>query len=124
MNLVDSCGWLEFFADGPNAGFFSDSIQDSDKLVVPTVCILEVFKRVLEQRGETAALEAITAMQQGKVVPLDAATALNAARLSSEHKLALADSVILATAHDHRAVIWTQDADFRKIPGVKYRAKR
>jgi len=123
MNLVDSCGWLEYFADGPNVRFFAKPIEDVDNLLVPTICLLEVFKRVFQQRGEAAALQAITNMQEGHVVSLDTPVALTAARISAELKLPLADSVVLATARAHDAVVWTQDADFENIPGVKYKAK-
>jgi predicted nucleic acid-binding protein len=124
MNLVDSSAWLEYFADGPNAEFFAAAIEDVEKLVVPTICLLEVFKRVLQQRGEGDALSAVAQMQQGRVVELDTALALSAARLGFELKLPMADSVILATARACRATIWTQDADFRRLAEVKYRAKR
>jgi len=124
MNLVDSCGWLDYFADGPNAKFFGKAIEDVDRLLVPTICLLEVFKRVFQQRGETAALQAVTNMQEGRVVSLDTATALTAARISADLKLPMADSVILATARAHDAVVWTQDADFDGLPGVKYKAKQ
>jgi len=124
MNLVDSSAWLEYFADGPNADFFAAAIEDTGKLVVPTVCLLEVFKRVLQQRGESDALSVATQMQQGRVVELDASLALGAARLSFDLKLPLADSVILATARAHKATLWTQDADFERLPGVKYKAKK
>ena len=124
MNLVDSCGWLEYFADGPNAKFFGKAIEDVDRLLVPTICLLEVFKRVFQQRGEAAALQAVTNMQEGRVVSLDTATALRAARISADLKLPMADSVILATAQAHDAVVWTQDADFKSIPAVNYKAKQ
>jgi len=124
MNLVDSSAWLEYFANGPNAGFFAPAVEKIEDLLVPTICLLEVFKRVLQQRGEGAALQAVAQMQQGQVVELDAPLALSAARISHELKLPLADSVILATARAHDALIWTQDADFAKISGVKYAAKR
>lgn len=123
MNLVDSCGWLEYFADGPNAGFFARPIEDAPNLLVPTLCLLEVFKRVFQQRGEAAALQVVANMQQGRLVDLDAATALTAARISIEHKLPVADSIILATARLHEAVVWTQDADFQGLDGVRYKAK-
>jgi predicted nucleic acid-binding protein len=121
---VDSCGWLEYFADGPNASFYAPSIEAVDRLVVPTICILEVFKNVFRQRGENAALQAVAAMEQGSVVDLDASIALAAARLGAELGLPLADSVILATARARKALIWTQDADFKKINGVRYAKKR
>lgn len=124
MNLVDSSAWLEYFANGPNAGFFARAVEETDKLLVPTICLLEVFKRVLQQRGEGAALRAVAQMQQGKVVDLDRSLALSAARTSLDTKLPLADSVILATARAYGAVIWTQDADFAKVKGVKYAAKQ
>jgi predicted nucleic acid-binding protein len=121
---VDSCGWLEYFADGPNASFYAPSIEAVDRLVVPTTCILEVFKNVFRQRGENAALQAVAAMEQGSVVDLDASIALAAARLGVEFGLPLADSVILATGRACKALIWTQDADFKKIDGVRYAKKR
>ena len=123
MNVVDSSGWLEYFADAANASFFAKSIADTERLVVPTISLLEVFKRVLQQRGENAALQAVAHMRQGRVVPLDAEAALVAAKLGVEHKLPLADSVILATARLHGATVWTQDADFKGIEGVRYVAK-
>ena len=119
-NLVDSCGWLEYFADGPNASFYAPSIENVDRLVVPTICMLEVFKNVLRQRGENAALQAAAAMEQGRVVALDTPISLSAAKLGAELGLPLADSVILATARANKALIWTQDADFKKIDGVRY----
>lgn len=124
MNLVDSCGWLEFFADGPNADFFAPALEDLSSLLVPSICLLEVSKRILAQRGEGPALQAAAAMQQGKVVTLDETLALEAARLGLEHRLPLADSVILATAREHRAIIWTQDRDFEGLDGVKYVEKK
>ena len=120
MNVVDSSGWLEYFADGPNANFFAPAIEDTDNLLVPTISLLEVFKRVTEQRGEDAALQAAALIQQGKMVDLDASIALEAARVGMEHKLPMADSVILASARIHGATIWTQDADFKGLEEVKY----
>jgi predicted nucleic acid-binding protein len=120
MNLVDSCGWLEYFADGPQADFYAPALEDPGSLLVPTICLLEVFKRVLQQKGEDAALQAAAAMHQGMVVPLDATLALKAARISHDLKLPLADSVILATAQTYQAIIWTQDTHFRGLAGVRY----
>ena len=120
MNVVDSSGWLEYFADGPNADFFAPAIENVDDLVVPSISIYEVFKRVLEQRGEGDALQAIVAMQQGNVVNLDNTLALSAAKLSLAMKIPMADSIILATARFHDAVLWTQDGDFEGVAGVQY----
>jgi len=120
MNLVDSCGWLEYFADGPHADFYAPAIQDTALLIVPTICILEVFKRVLQQRGEDTALQIVAAMHQGQIVTLNASIALRAAKAGSELRLPLADSVILATAEAYGALIWTQDSHFKKFTGVRY----
>jgi len=124
MNVVDSSGWLEYFADGPNAAVFAKPIEATRSLLVPTLSLFEVFKRVTQQRSEDDALRAIAVMEQGKIVDLDRATALEAARLSIEHGIAMADSVMLATAYRHRATLWTQDADFDGLQGARYFAKR
>jgi len=124
MNVVDSSAWLEYFANGPNASFFAKPIENAEKLIIPSLSLFEVFKRVLQQRDETDALQAVAIMQQGSVVDLDSAIALNAARLSVETKLPLADSVILATARQYDATLWTQDADFKGLDKVQYRRRR
>ena len=124
MKVVDSSAWLEYFANGPNASFFAPAIEQTEDLLVPSLTLHEVFKRILQQRDEGSALQAVAAMQQGTVVDLDARIALDAARISLKHKLPLADSVILATAQALDAAVWTQDDDFKDIPGVQYRKKK
>lgn len=123
MNVVDSCGWLEYFANGANADFFAPAVEDAASLVVPAISLFEVFKRVLQQRSENDALQAVAIMQQGQVVAVDETLALAAAKLSFDLKLPMADSLILATARAHAATLWTQDDDFEGIPGVQYIAK-
>src|SRR5262245_44589868 len=120
MNVVDSSGWLEYFAAGRNADFFSPAIEDTPRLIVPTLSLFEVFKRVYQQRGEAAALQAVAAMHQGTVVNLDSVLALAAARLSVAERLRLADSIMLATARASGATFWTQDSDFEGREGVRY----
>jgi predicted nucleic acid-binding protein len=124
MNVVDCSGWLEFFADGPNAAVFAKPIEALRSLIVPTVSLYEVFKRVLQQRTEDDALQAIAVMEQGKVVDLDRVIALEGACLAMAHRLPMADALILATARRHRATLWTQDGDFDGLDGVRYFAKR
>jgi predicted nucleic acid-binding protein len=124
MNVVDSSAWLEYFSDGPNAQAFAKPIEATRSLLVPSLSLFEVFKRVSQQRGEDDGLRAIAVMEQGTVVDLDRATALEAARLSIKHHLAMADSVMFAAAQRLRATLWTQDSDFNGLPGVKYFAKR
>ncbi|MBU2601759.1 MAG: type II toxin-antitoxin system VapC family toxin [Actinobacteria bacterium] len=123
MNVVDSCGWLEYFGDGPNATFFSDALAATSELIVPSMTIYEVFKRIIQQRDEGDALQAVAMMQQGRVVELSSPLALSAARLSLEYNLPMADSIILATARAHGATLWTQDVDFESVLGVRYIAK-
>ena len=120
MNVVDSCGWLEYFANGGNANFFAPAIEDTAALIVPAISLFEVFKRILQQRSEHEALRAVAAMQQGRVIALDETLSLSAAKLSFDLNLPMADSLTLATARAHAATLWTQDADFSGIPGVRY----
>lgn len=124
MNVVDSSGWLEYFADDSNADFFAPAVEKTSELVVPTVSIFEVFKRMHQQKGDEAALQAITAMMQGQVVELDATLALNAAKLSGDLHVPMADSMILATAQAFDAELWTQDADLKGIDKVRYIKKK
>ena len=123
MNVVDSSGWLEYFSDGENASFFAPAIEDTAHLIVPVICIYEVFKRLLILRDEHVALVHIGDMHQGQIADLTAPIALQAAKLSAELKIAMADSIILATARAHRATLWTQDVDFKGLNGVEYIAK-
>ena len=124
MNLVDSSAWLEYFGGGPNAGQFARVIEDVASLLVPTIVLVEVSRRIMQQRGEDEALQAAALLHQGQVVDLDSGLALSAAQLGIAHKLPLADSIILATAKQFNATIWTMDGDFEGIPHVRYFAKR
>ena len=120
MNVVDSSGWIEYFADKENADFFAEPIEQTGALIVPTVSLYEVFKHVLREESRAKALEAVAYMKQGRVVDLNATLALEAARTSHMLKLPMADSMILATARAHGAELWTQDRDFENIEGVRY----
>jgi predicted nucleic acid-binding protein len=122
-NVVDSSGWLEYLADGPNSDFFATALENPATLIVPTLSILEVFKWVLRERGEDAALQAAALMQQGEIVELDVSIALRASKIGLAHRLPLADSVMLATARAHNALLWTQDSDFEGLDDVSYRRK-
>jgi predicted nucleic acid-binding protein len=124
MNVVDSSGWLEYFARGSNASFFAPVVKATDILVVPTVCMYEVFKRLLAQRGEEGALQAIGIMSLGIIADLTREITVSAAYISSKFKIAMADSFILATARANNAILWTQDADFEGIDGVHYIDKK
>jgi len=120
MNIVDSSGWLAYFADEPNAKHFLTPLSDSALLIVPTLTIYEVFKVILRETSENEALHAAVAMQKGTVVDLTTPLAIAASKLSLEHNLPMADSIILATAQEFKAILWTQDSDFKNMKNVKY----
>lgn len=124
MNIVDSSGWLAYFADESNAKHFIVPLSNPNKLIVPAITIYEVFKVILRESSENDALQAVVAMQKGEVIDLNKSLALSAARLSLEHQLPMADSIILATAQAFKATIWTQDVDFKDISKVKYFPKK
>jgi toxin FitB len=124
MNVVDSSGWLEYFADGENADFFAPAIEDTKNLSVPVICIYEVFKRILQQSGLSEAQLHVSDMHQGEIVDLTSSLALSAAKLSAELKLPMADSIILAVARTRNATLWTQDEHFKDLEGVKYVVKK
>jgi predicted nucleic acid-binding protein len=124
MNVVDSSGWLEYFADGSNAEFFAPAIEDTKNLLVPVICIYEVFKRILQQSGVIEAQQHIGDMKLGQIIELDESLALSGAKLSVDLKLPMADSLILATARANHATFWTQDEHFKKLDGVKYVKKK
>jgi predicted nucleic acid-binding protein len=120
MNIVDSSGWLEYFAEGTNAGFFAPVIEEINNLLVPVICIYEVFKRIMQLQGLDTAELRIADLYKGKVIELDAPLALSAAKISTEMKLPMADSILLATARSHNATLWTQDEHFSGIEGVRF----
>ena len=120
MNVVDSSAWLEFFKKSERTALYRQAILDTERLLVPVICLYEVFKTLCRQRSEADALEALEAMHQGRVIDLSAELAVNAAQLSLEHSLPMADASILATAYSEEAELWTQDADFEGLPGVRY----
>jgi predicted nucleic acid-binding protein len=124
MNAVDTSGWIEFLFEGHNAGVFAPLIEDVDNLVVPVICLYEVFKKVNAVADEAKALQAIGQMKQGRVTEVSEPIALRAALISLKHRLPMADSLILSTAWSEQATLWTQDEHFAGLPGVEYRAAR
>lgn len=124
MNLVDTSGWIEYFFGEPNAAYFASPIETTGELIVPVICIYEVFKKVNITADEAQALQAVAQMKQGSVVDITEDIALSAALVSIRHKLPMADSLIYATARAHGATLWTQDDHFSKLPGVKYKKAR
>ena len=121
MNIVDSSGWLEYFADSKRASLFAKPIEDTENLIVPVISLYEVFKKLLLTSDEDIALTAVAHMQMGKVIDLDQDLAMTASRVSIEYKLPMADSIIWSTALRFKATLWTQDEDFSGLKGkLKY----
>ena len=124
MNLVDTSGWIEYFFSGRNAVYFTSPIEAVDDLIVPVICLYEVFKKVNIVGNEAQALQAIAQMKQGRIIDLTEDIALSAALISLKYKLPMADSLIFATAQANGAILWTQDDHFERLPGVNYRDAR
>lgn len=117
--VVDSSGWIEVFSHGGQADHVLALMADEATLVVPAICIFEVFQWVLREHGEAQAVQA-AAMHCGQVVDLDSRLALAAAQLSHALQLPMADSLILATARDQQARLHTMDSDFRGLADVEW----
>lgn len=119
--VVDSSGWVEFLWGEPNCGPFLEAMRRADPLVIPAVCIYEVYKATLTRVDLETANDAVVIMREHAFVqPLDESLAIAAARLSAQSGLAMADAMIFETALRHRAELWTLDADFEGMPGVHY----
>jgi toxin FitB len=124
MNVLDSSGWLEYFADGANGEIFRPIIEAEDELLIPTTCLYEVFKIMLSRVGEDEAVRVAGTMSFGQIIDFDRELALSAAQISKQYKLAMADSIIYATAQAHNATLWTQDEHFKGLPGVQFIEKQ
>ena len=120
MSLVDSSGWLEYFTDGKNAEHFAPVLSDIERLIVSTVNIYEVYKKVISEMDEDNALQAVAMMQQAKVIEITPSIAVQAAKISYLYKLPMADCLIYITAREHNAIVWTQDSDLKDLEGVQY----
>lgn len=122
--VIDSSGWLEFLTEGSLANEYASRMRQPAAVVTPTIVVYEVYKHSKRLRGEEGALEAVAAMQKTRIVPLNEELALLAADLSLEHKLPMADAIVLATAHLFDAELVTSDADFQNVPRVTYIPKK
>ncbi|HEV2138938.1 MAG TPA: type II toxin-antitoxin system VapC family toxin [Nitrososphaerales archaeon] len=122
MISVDSYGWVERFTDGPKASAYNhviDNVKQGD-LVTSVVVLYEVYRKVKKAKGEETALEAVAALSQTKVVPVDHTLSLEAADYSLEHGLHFADSLIYATARQFSAPLYTSDEDLRGLKDVTF----
>ena len=120
LHIVDSSGWIEYFTDGPGADNFAPVISNDSNLIVPAIVIFEVAKLLLRLHGDEHAKAAVAQLSTARVEALDAEIASDAAVVSILHQLPMADSIIYATAQRFGAMLWTQDADFEGLPGVRY----
>ncbi len=120
MNLVDSSGWLEYLANGKNAKLFAPAIEKTNELLISTINLYEIYKKVLSEKDEHSAIQVIGLMQQAKVVEVNSTIAIQAAKFSFVQKIPMADSLIYITAKQYNATVWTQDVDFKDLDGVKY----
>jgi predicted nucleic acid-binding protein len=120
MNIVDSSCWLEYLADSKVGNLVSGAIEDLNSLVVPSITLYEVFKKLLIEKDEDSALLAVAHMKQGMVINLDPDLSIFSAKIAKDHKLPLADSVIYATAKKYNCIVWTQDKHFKGLENIRY----
>lgn len=120
LDILDSSAWCECLDDGPNTPHFRPVLLKLPDLIVPTIVITEVRKIALRERGQVKADEVTLSMRSGIIVGIDEQIAVAAADLFIKHKLPLADSLIYAITLAHKATLWTQDADFKGLPHVRY----
>ena len=124
MNIVDSSCWLEYFAGSRVGDEVSSVIEDTDHLLVPSIIIYEVFKKLILELDEDKAIYAVAHMKQGHIVNLDTDLAIYAAKIGKDNKLAMADSIIYAITKKYNALLWTQDKHFKDLKSVKYFEKK
>ena len=124
MIVIDSSGWIEFFADGPFGAEFATRLRHPANIVTPTVAMYEVYKWIKRERSEDDALDAVATMKKTTVADLTEEVALTAADLSLAHGLAMADAMMLAFARQNHAELVTTDAGFEGIAGVTIFSKR
>ena len=123
MNIVDSSGWLAYFADEPTADFFAEPIECVEDLLVPSITLYEVFKVLLREAGKERAFQGVAVMLQGRIVELNTEYSLESAAIGLAEGLAVADSIIYATALKCDGILWTQDVHFEGKANVKYTSK-
>ena len=120
MNIVDSSCWLEYFAGTKVGESVSNVIEDTKTLYVPVITLYEVFKKMIIETSEDSAILAVAHMKQGKIIALDSDLSIYSAIIGKDYKLAMADSIIYATAKKYNCVLWTQDKHFKSLEMVNY----
>jgi predicted nucleic acid-binding protein len=117
---LDSSGWIDIAEGGPNAEAFAEALHHPHSIVSSVISLYEISKYVTREAGEASAQELLAVVRSYPVITLTEDLALSAASLSAEHQLAMADSLIYATALANNATLWTQDVDFKGLPNVRY----
>jgi predicted nucleic acid-binding protein len=124
MTIIDTSGWLEYFTGGPNSDFFSTAIKKDPNIIIPTIILYELWKKISREKGEDKAIELVAQLKRYEIVPLDESLSISAAKISNEYKIPMADSIIYATLMKYNATLWTQDSDFKDFENVKYIEKK
>ena len=115
--VVDSSGWLEYFTADTKADLFEPYLRETF-LFVPVIVLYEVRKILLLRHTKRVADDFVSAALRHTVVPIDQQIAIEAAALSIQHKLAMADALVYATAGRVGAKLITSDSNFSDLPGV------
>jgi predicted nucleic acid-binding protein len=123
MKVVDSSGWLEFFTNGPLANDYAVHLATPDEVLTPTIVVYEIYKTIRRRGSVEEALVAVHLLEQTRIVPVSPMLALAAADFSIQHRLAMADAIVYATARVHFVQLWTSDSDFDGLPEVVYLKK-
>ena len=116
--LVDSFGWIQFFGNEPGANRYESYLDRLPSLLVPTIVLYEVLKKIYQGWGDTEAQKFLSRALRARVVPLDEVIAIAAVDMSLTHKLAMGDAIIYATAQQYKAELVTSDPHFKGLPGV------
>jgi predicted nucleic acid-binding protein len=116
--LVDSSGWLEYITADAKADAFAPYLEGSRQILVPTIVLYEVYKRLTQMRGKNEAERFASHALRQSVIGLDEDLAFSAAKISLLNRLAMADAIIYATALAHHAELVTSDQAFSGLPGV------
>jgi predicted nucleic acid-binding protein len=120
MIIIDTSGWLEYFTGGPNSNLFSTAIKNNPKIIIPTIILYELWKKISREKGEDKAIELVAQLKRYDIIPLDESLSISAAKISNDYKIPMADSIIYATAKKYNATLWTLDSDFKDLNDVKY----
>ena len=122
-SVVDTCGWISYFLKDGNADFFGAVIEQTDTLLVPSIVVYEVSKKISLAYEQSVYLQVMRYLKLGQFIGVDWDLMINAAAASKHYRLHMSDAIIWQTAQSHNALLYTQDAAFEGLPGVVYRAK-